>query len=102
MSNCMSGGLAAASARCGTTPRGSAASSAPGATASTPACFKAARRVMSAGEPTGHLSFALAIAPGAPGIQHKGADLSEAEISGQPAAADSPYRNLMFTAAERP
>jgi hypothetical protein len=53
---------------------------------------------MSAAEPTGHLSFALEIQPGEPGIQHKRADPSDAAIPGQPAATATPYRNLMFKA----
>jgi len=98
MSNCMSGGLAAASARCGMTARDSAASSVPTATASTPACFKAERRVMSAGEATVHLSFALAIQPGEPEFSTSGPILATLPFQVNRLRPGVPHRNLMLTA----
>ena len=57
MSNWMSDGRVAASARCGLKENGPTASSALSATASAPVFLRAVRRVMCAGESNEHFSF---------------------------------------------
>src|SRR5919108_6035723 len=87
----MSDGTMEAPTRWGARERGPTASSAPSATASAPARFRAVRRVTGAAESNGYVLLALASRRDEPGTRHKRHDPRGCRHPGQPGQDEGPF-----------